>query len=135
MHLSPTLLRPLAALGLAALCSNVLAQAPAFTADQAELGKGVYREHCQLCHGNNLSNGQFGTPLRGTYFRKQWAGKSLGELLQFTVTEMPPETKGSLPREDYAAAVAYILSRNDVAAGEVALTADATVLQAVLLPW
>lgn len=127
--------RSLTTLGLLLLSSYTLAQGPAFTATQAAQGKAVYGAHCQLCHGNNLSNGQFGTPLRGSYFRNKWAGKSLGELLQFTVTEMPPETKGSLPREDYAAVLAYILSRNALEAGDAALAPDPAALQSVLLPW
>lgn len=129
------LCRLLSLLGAAALSSLARGQAPAFTLEQAELGKAVYSAHCQLCHGNNLSNGQFGTPLRGSYFRKKWAGKSLGELLQFTLAEMPPETKGSLPREDYAAALAYILSRNDLEPGGTVLVSEPAALQDVLLPW
>lgn len=111
------------------------AQELPFTAEQSANGKTVYQEHCQLCHGNNLSNGQFGTPLRGSYFRKNWAGKTAAELLRFTREEMPPEAKGSLPDADYAAALAYILSRNDLLPGLKALPDDPATLQSVLLPW
>lgn len=124
-----------ACLLLGAGASTVAAQEPAFTAEQAETGNAVYKEHCQLCHGTSLSNGQFGTPLRGSYFRKKWGGKSVGELLQFTLESMPPDNKGGLPAEHYAAALAYILSRNDIAAGTAALPADPAVLQDVPLPW
>ena len=111
------------------------AQALPFTADQAEAGSAVYKETCQLCHGTTLSNGQFGTPLRGNYFRKKWGGKSLGELLQFTLESMPPDNKGGLAPEQYAAAVAYILSRNDVAPGTAAMPVDPGRLQDLPLPW
>ena len=127
--------RLLSLLGVAALSSLARGQAPAFTLEQAELGKAVYSAHCQLCHGNNLSNGQFGTPLRGSYFRKKWGGKSVGELLQFTLESMPPDNKGGLPAEQYAATLAYILSRNDIAPGSTALPADPAALQSVPLPW
>lgn len=130
---------PLARTLLLALSTTVAgglaAQELSFTAEQAEAGNALYKESCQLCHGTSLSNGQFGTPLRGSYFRKKWGGKSVGELLQFTLESMPPDNKGGLPAEQYAAAVAYILSRNDIAPGSNALPADAAALQAVPLPW
>jgi cytochrome c5 len=111
------------------------AQELSFSADQVEAGTAVYKETCQLCHGTSLSNGQFGTPLRGNYFRKKWGGKTLGELLQFTLESMPPDNKGGLPAEQYAAALAYILSRNEVATGATAMPTDPLVLQTVPLPW
>jgi cytochrome c5 len=120
---------------LLACCVQARAQDLSFTAEQAEAGNAVYRETCQLCHGSSLSNGQFGTPLRGSYFRKKWGGKTLGELLQFTLESMPPDNKGGLPHEQYAAALAYILSRNDVAPGASEMPADPQALQDVALPW
>lgn len=111
------------------------AQQSGFSAAQVEAGNIVYKETCQLCHGTTLSNGQFGTPLRGNYFRKKWGGKSVGELLQFTQDSMPPDNKGGLAAEQYAAAVAYILSRNDIAPGATALPADPAASIDVPLPW
>ncbi len=132
------ILKPTIRLLTAGLLVGVLpaqAQELSFSAEQVEAGTAVYKETCQLCHGTSLSNGQFGTPLRGNYFRKKWGGKTLGELLQFTLESMPPDNKGGLPAEQYAAALAYILSRNEVAAGSTAMPADPLVLQAVPLPW
>ncbi len=113
----------------------VQAQELGFSIEQVEAGNAVYKETCQLCHGTTLGNGQFGTPLRGNYFRKKWGGKSLGELLQFTLESMPPDNKGALAPEQYAAAVAFILSQNDIAPGAAAMPADPTALQGVPLPW
>jgi len=106
-----------------------------FTVEQAELGKEIYKETCQICHGTTLSNGQFGTPLRGSFFRNKWAGKTVGELFVFTTESMPPDNKGSLTPEQYAAALTYILSRNDLPAGTMALSADSHVLGNLMLPW
>jgi mono/diheme cytochrome c family protein len=114
---------------------TVLAAGPEFSAEQAAKGQALYREHCQICHGTSLANGQFGTPLRGSYFRNRWAGKSVGELLQFTMESMPPDRKGELPHEEYAAMLAFILFRNDIAESEQAMAADSTALQDVILPW
>lgn len=106
-----------------------------FTAEQAELGKDIYKETCQICHGTTLSNGQFGTPLRGSFFRNKWAGKTLGELFVFTAESMPPDNKGSLTPEQYAAALTYILSRNDLPAGTTELPTDSHALGKLMLPW
>jgi mono/diheme cytochrome c family protein len=124
-----------------AVCTSVLT-APLnaqtsidFTAAQAESGKAKYREACQICHGSSLANGQFGTPLRGSFFRDKWKGKSLGELQQFMYEKMPPDKMMSLTPEEHAGLLAYILSRNDMMPGETALSGDITSNNAVMLPW
>lgn len=133
---SRPLLTPRVLAALLLLCAAPALQAqPVFSAAQAEAGAAVYKETCQLCHGTTLGNGQFGTPLRGNYFRKKWGGKSVGELLQFTQESMPPDNKGGLAPGQYAAAIAYILSRNDIAAGSADMPADPAQLSAVPLPW
>lgn len=130
------LLRALSRASLLLICTGASqAQELSFSAEQVEAGTAVYKETCQLCHGTSLSNGQFGTPLRGNYFRKKWGGKSLGELLQFTLESMPPDNKGGLPAENYAAALAYILSRNDIVPGAAPMPVDPAALQNVPLPW
>jgi len=139
MRLSINTPKPLVSLAgvtlLLACALPVQGQSLSFSAEQVEAGSVVYKESCQLCHGTTLGNGQFGTPLRGNYFRKKWGGKSVGELLQFTQESMPPDNKGGLPAAQYAAAVAYILSRNDVQPGDSAMPSAAAQLQTVPLPW
>ena len=44
------------------------AQEITFTSDQVERGNAIYVEHCQICHGTNLDNGQFATPIKGFFF-------------------------------------------------------------------
>ena len=112
--LKPTLLlHAIAALLLCGSATLVSAQEIRFSAAQVEAGIVTYKETCQLCHGTTMANGQFGTPLRGSYFRKKWAGKSVGELLQFTLDSMPHDNKGGLAPEKYAAVLAYVFSRNE----------------------
>jgi mono/diheme cytochrome c family protein len=106
-----------------------------FTAAQLESGKAKYKEVCQICHGSSLANGQFGTPLRGSFFRDKWKGKSLGELQQFMYEKMPPDNVMSLTPDQHADLLAYILSRNDMMAGETALSSDIKSNNAVMLPW
>lgn len=134
--LKPTLLlHAIAALLLCGSATLVSAQEIRFSAAQVEAGIATYKETCQLCHGTTMANGQFGTPLRGSYFRKKWAGKSVGELLQFTLDSMPPDNKGGLAPEKYAAVLAYVFSRNELLPGETELSADPQALTSVMLPW
>ncbi len=106
-----------------------------FTAEQAENGRNAYRDTCQICHGSTLANGQFGTLLRGSFFRDKWKGKSLGELLQFMVEKMPPDKVMSLTPEQSAELLAFIFSRNDMLPGATPLSGDYKNQTGVLLPW
>lgn len=88
-----------------------------------------------LCHGVQLSDAQFGAPLRGAYFQSRWHGRSAAELFLYAQATMPPEKPMSLPIGDYADVTAYVLQANDVKAGKQELPLDANVLQQMLLPW
>ena len=106
-----------------------------FTEEQVGNGETIYRETCQICHGNRLSNGQFGTPLRGSFFRRNWTGKSLGELVQHTWEKMPPDNVESLTWDQVTDVLSFILSRNDLMAGDTPMTTDMETLNAIALPW
>jgi mono/diheme cytochrome c family protein len=95
-----------------------------YTLSQAELGKELYKKSCQLCHGTNLNNGQFGTPLRGSYFKKKWEGVSVAELLTFIQSNMPPEEGERLQAAEYADILAYILQRNKFIPGKTELNSE-----------
>lgn len=130
-----TLLTLVANLSLLAAQSFAQQQAIAFTTAQVESGQAKYREVCQICHGSSLANGQFGTPLRGSFFRDKWKGKSLGELQRFLYEKMPPDKMMSLTPEQHASLLAFILSRNDMMAGETELSGDIKANNSIALPW
>ncbi len=111
------------------------AQTLTFTQQQVDAGKATYREVCQICHGSSLANGQFGTPLKGSFFTDKWKGKSLAELVTFVFEKMPPDNLKSLAPEQYVSAVAYILSRNDIAVSGTPMSTDKNSLGGVMLPW
>lgn len=123
------------ALTLVLCTSTAVGEELVFDQAQVDAGKALYRETCQICHGSSLANGQFGTPLKGSFFHDKWKGKSVGELATFIYEKMPPDKLMSLSPEQTAAAVAYILSRNDVAVSATAMTTDKAALNSVLLPW
>lgn len=110
-------------------------EAIAFTAEQVANGESIYKETCQICHGNRLSNGQFGTPLRGSFFRNNWKGKTLGELVQNTYEKMPPDNVMSMSMQQYAEVVSFILSRNDIEPGDTPIEGHLESLNIVPLPW
>ena len=129
------ILRPLL-VTLALGSTSVFAQATlSFTQEQADAGRSFYRDTCQTCHGSTLANGQFGTPLKGSFFREKWKGKSVGELQQFMFEKMPPDKVKSLTPEQTSNALAYILSRNDLMPGTEPLSGDYKSQMEVLLPW
>lgn len=103
--------------------------APQFTAAQAAAGKTAYNGNCAVCHGSSLTNGTFGTPLGGEYFKTTWGGRSVGALYDKSQKTMPPAAPGSLPGETYANIVAYILELNGFKAGATALPAGGEALQ------
>ena len=106
-----------------------------FTEEQVTKGQTLYSETCQICHGNRLSNGQFGTPLRTSFFQNNWKGKSLGELAQNIWEKMPPDNVQSLTWDQVTAVLAFILSRNNIEPADTAMTTDMDTLNAIALPW
>jgi mono/diheme cytochrome c family protein len=94
---------------------------PQFTAAQATAGRTAYNANCAVCHGNTMTNGTMGTPLAGEYFKTEWTGRTVGALFEKSHKTMPPAAPASLPRDTYAAIVAYILEVNGFKAGIVAL--------------
>lgn len=96
--------------------------AVSFTASQAGQGETAYENDCAQCHGANLE-GYSGPALTGTQFQETYS--SVSALLGFVTTNMPYNAPGSLAHDEYVTIVAFILSKNGVAAGNTALTYEA----------
>lgn len=107
---------------------------PTFTSAQVSAGRAAYDSYCAVCHGNTLTNGTFGTPLAGEYFRTRWSGRSVAALYDKSRDTMPPAAPASLPRESYAAILAYIFQVNGLASGDVPLPVDADRLREMRIP-
>lgn len=127
--------------GAAVLAVTVVlsAQAPTdgaglFTDAQAARGKATYDLQCASCHGVTLEDGQFGPPLRGAAFDRNWGGSSVESLFSFVRSNMPPSGPGSLSSTQYAEIVAYMLQANGAPPGDTALPSDADALVALRIP-
>jgi mono/diheme cytochrome c family protein len=106
--------------------------APQFTAEQALAGKASWNSNCAVCHGNTMTNGTFGPPLAGEYFRNKWLGLTVRALYDHART-MPPSAPGSLPDDAYANIVAYVLEVNGVKAGNAKLPAGGGALDGMTI--
>ncbi len=93
---------------------------PHFTAAQAEAGRSAYVKYCAVCHGGNLTNGTYGTPLAGRYFDEKWSGKSVRALFEHA-KKMPPDRPGSLEDQLYLNVLAYVFQMNGVEPGDAPL--------------
>lgn len=121
-------------IGLGLSSQGFAATRAPFTATQAENGKAVYAESCAQCHGKDMQGSQFAPALVGIPFLQRWAGRSVGELLSFVTTSMPPGNAGTLKPAAYAEIVAYILQAHGEEPGTAPLPADPTALDGMLVP-
>jgi PQQ-dependent dehydrogenase (s-GDH family) len=102
--------------------------APQFAASQSASGKTAFNANCASCHGNTMTNGTFGPPLAGEYFKTTWTGKTMRDFYDHAKT-MPPAAPASLQDETYADIVAYILEFNGYKAGKAKLPTGAAALE------
>lgn len=101
---------------------------PQFTAAQAATGKTDYNANCAVCHGSTLTNGTFGTPLGGEYFKANWGSRSVKALYDRSQKTMPPAEPGTLPVETYTNILSYILESNGFKPGTTPLPAGGDAL-------
>lgn len=109
-------------------------RAPAFTAAQAQRGHDAYVQNCALCHGDNLSDGEFAPALKGAHFRDSWGGKTTDALFSFISQMMPPTSPGLLGPDGYADVTAFILQANGLQAGDKPLPAEEKALATTTIP-
>ncbi len=94
---------------------------PSFTTAQAARGKTAYSSTCAVCHGSTMTNGSYGTPLAGEYFRNKWSRRSIRAFYDRARNTMPPGAPNSLSADTYADIVAYVLDVNGFKPGSKAL--------------
>jgi cytochrome c553 len=96
-----------------------------FTEAQAERGAGGYASNCSQCHGADLRGGGRFAALVGDSWMGNFQTQTVRDLYDFISTNMPNGANaGSLSGQMYLDLAAFILSSNDMPAGEAELTAD-----------
>ena len=98
-----------------------------YSEEQAARGKVEYEYNCGTCHIHDLSGDSIKDvpALAGEDFLGEWNGKTLEELLDYMVANMPADSRGSLPKGTYADIASYVLKVNNFPAGKDALGSDA----------
>lgn len=111
----------------------VIAQQPAgqlesvwdgvFTEAQATRGQFAYEGSCGFCHGSRLDGAaddpdmRSAPPLARAKFLRDWEGRSLAALFEYTKATMPEDNPGSLSDEEYVDIIAYMLSVSRIPSG------------------
>jgi mono/diheme cytochrome c family protein len=95
-----------------------------YTEEQALRGAQVTEDVCRECHDDEEFVGAF---------IRSWAGASVAALYDDIYSLMPEDQPGSLPPQQYADVIAYILQLNGLPAGEVELGAARESLERVVI--
>ncbi len=96
-----------------------------YTEAQATSGAALFTKVCVECH--ELAD------YTGEKFRTKWSGQTMYDLYEQIRTKMPDDKPGSLTREEYADALAYILKQNKLPAGSTKIAPDSAAMSAVKL--
>jgi mono/diheme cytochrome c family protein len=96
-----------------------------YTTEQATHGKTVYDEKCASCHGDMAtSTPEMAALLNDSGFQNLWRDRSLARLFSRIRETMPQDKPGTLSPEQTVDLIAYILSANQLPAGDVPLPHD-----------
>jgi S-disulfanyl-L-cysteine oxidoreductase SoxD len=105
------------------------AAAPATFAEQVTLGQKLYGEQCASCHGDG-GEGKTAPPVVGldkgalpqsppaTAKYRKTEFKTVADIADFVVKNMPPKAPGSLSEEQYFAILAFDLKANGIDLGD-----------------
>ena len=95
-----------------------------FAAAQAESGRALYQEHCQVCHGARLTGEQPFPPLIGERFMRRWEGRTAYELFRLIHDTMPLGMGGTLTEKEYTNIFAFMLQQYGYPEGAEPLVAE-----------
>jgi mono/diheme cytochrome c family protein len=89
-----------------------------YTTAQAARGKPRFEASCSRCHNNELIGSERGPTLKGNTFWNKYENDSLGSLFTLIRDTMPRDGGAGVVSDEVKVDIlAYILSRNDVPAG------------------
>lgn len=102
-----------------------------FTQTQANDGEVLFGEYCANCHGDDLGGVEEAPALVGGPFGETWKGATLRKMFD-RVESMPPSKPKSLTGKQYADILAYMLSADQLPAGDTALGVDRSALAQIV---
>jgi mono/diheme cytochrome c family protein len=103
-----------------------------YTTEQAQRGKTAYDGKCASCHGSMTAvTPEMAALLNDSGFQNLWRERSLAQLFSRIRETMPQDKPNTLSPEETAAIVAYILSGNQLPAGETDLPTDLEILKEI----
>ncbi len=110
-----------------------------FTEAQAARGRLAYSGACSFCHGRRLNGAPDDPDMRSTpplaraRFVREWDGRSLATLYEYTRLTMPEDNPGSLTDQEFVDAIAYMLSVGGMPAGDDELAPDSQSLARIVI--
>ena len=110
-----------------------------FTEAQAARGRLAYSGGCGFCHGRRLNGAPDDPDMRSTpplaraRFLREWDGRSLATLYEYTRLTMPEDNPGSLTDQEFVDAIAYMLSVGGMPAGDEELLPDSQSLARIVI--
>jgi mono/diheme cytochrome c family protein len=102
-----------------------------YTEGQAARGADGFAAACASCHGALLTGTGEAPALQGAQFVSDFDGETVGDLFDRIRTSMPQDRPASLPREQYADILAFILKANAFPAGTRELDRRSEYLKAI----
>ena len=104
-----------------------------FTEEQATRGQETYLQECAQCHLDDLLGDGIAPSLIGAPFSFRWSELSIGDMLVAIRTTMPQGAPASLSPQAYVDIVAYMLSVNNYATGDMELPTDQGELESIII--
>ena len=110
-----------------------------FNEAQAKRGQFAYEGACGFCHGNRLDGAaddpdmRSAPPLARAKFLREWDGRSLATLFEYTKATMPEDNPGSMSDKEYVDIIAYMLSVSRIQAGDGELLPEPQSLAGVVI--
>lgn len=98
---------------------------------QAARGEAVYTKTCASCHGTDLEGSGQAPPLAGKEFESEWNGQPLSDLFERISATMPGDAPGTLPQEQVADVLAFLLKKGGQPAGPADLARDPSALKTI----
>jgi len=110
-----------------------------YTTAQAKRGAAEYSGPCGLCHGRRLNGAPDDSdmnstpPLARAKFLRNWNGRSLAALYEYTRATMPKSNPGYMSEQVYIDILAHMLSMSDVPAGDEELLPNSRLLSRIAI--